>query len=101
MLNPECSTNPYMLKHQTLNAQPVAKPDRWAWRVWVTAKSSSSSLLLASLELSDTKVYEPQIRARLGTTAHYQTLNAQPVEKPDRWAWRVWVTAKYPNPKPV
>ena len=29
----------------------------------------SSSLLLSSLELSDTKVYEPQIRARLGTTA--------------------------------
>ena len=28
----------------------------------------SSSLLLSSLELSDTKVYEPQIRARLGTT---------------------------------
>jgi len=29
--------------------------------------SSSASLLLSSLELSDTKVYEPQIRARLGT----------------------------------
>ena len=29
-----------------------------------------SSLLLSSLELSDTKVYEPQIRARLGTAAH-------------------------------
>ena len=28
---------------------------------------SSSSLLLSSLELSDTKVYEPWIRARLGT----------------------------------
>jgi len=28
---------------------------------------SSSSLLLSSLELSDTKVYEPQIRALLGT----------------------------------
>jgi len=26
-----------------------------------------SSLLLSSLELSDTKVYEPEIRARLGT----------------------------------
>jgi len=31
---------------------------------------SSSSLLPSSLELSDTKVYEPQIRARLGTAAH-------------------------------
>jgi len=28
--------------------------------------SSSSSVLLSSLELSDTKVYEPYIRARLG-----------------------------------
>ena len=37
--------------------------------------SSSSSLLLVhrslSLKLSDTRVYEPQIRARLGTTAHF------------------------------
>jgi len=31
---------------------------------------SSSSLLLSSLELSDTHVYEPLIRARLGTAAH-------------------------------
>ena len=30
----------------------------------------SSSLLLSSLELSDTKVYEPYIRALLGTAAH-------------------------------
>ena len=30
----------------------------------------SSSLLLSSLELSATKVYEPQIRALLGTAAH-------------------------------
>jgi len=29
--------------------------------------SSSSSVLLSSLELSDTKVYEPEIRAHLGT----------------------------------
>ena len=32
---------------------------------------SSSSLLLSSLELSDTKVYEPQIRALLGTASHF------------------------------
>jgi len=32
---------------------------------------SSSSLLLSSLELRDTKVYEPEIRARLGTAAHF------------------------------
>jgi len=33
--------------------------------------SSLSSLLLPSLELSDTKVYEPSIRARLGTASHF------------------------------
>ena len=32
---------------------------------------SSSSLVLSSLELSDTKVYEPSIRARLGTASHF------------------------------
>jgi len=32
---------------------------------------SSSSLLLSSLELSDVKVYEPQIRALLGTASHF------------------------------
>jgi len=31
---------------------------------------SSSSLLLSSVELNDTTVYEPQIRARLGTASH-------------------------------
>ena len=31
----------------------------------------SSTLLLASQELSDTQVYEPYIRARLGTAAHF------------------------------
>ena len=35
------------------------------------ALRSSSSLLLSSLEVSDTRVYEPHIRARLGTTAHF------------------------------
>ena len=33
-----------------------------------------SSLVLSSLELSDAKVYEPQIRARLRTTALWVTL---------------------------
>jgi len=37
----------------------------------VLSLSSSSSLLRSSLELSDTKVYEPQIRARLGATANF------------------------------
>jgi len=36
---------------------------------------SSSSLLLSSLELSDTKVYEPQIRALLGTASHQIALS--------------------------
>ena len=31
----------------------------------------SSSLLLSSLELSDTKVYEPQTRALLGTGSYF------------------------------
>jgi len=31
----------------------------------------SSSVLLSSLELSDTKVYEPEIRALLGTASHF------------------------------
>jgi len=37
----------------------------------VAEAKTSSSLLLSSLELSDTTVYEPQLRARLGTTAHF------------------------------
>jgi len=37
---------------------------------------SSSSLLLSSLELSDTRVYAPQIRALLGTASHFYTLRS-------------------------
>ena len=33
--------------------------------------SSSSSPSLSSLEMSDTKVYEPEIRALLGTASHF------------------------------
>jgi len=36
----------------------------------MTASFSPSSLLY-SLELSDTKIYEPQIRAFLGTASHF------------------------------
>ena len=36
-----------------------------------TISLSSFSLLLSSLELSDTKVYEPQMRALLGTASHF------------------------------
>ena len=34
-------------------------------------RTFSSSLFFSSLELSDTKVFEPQIRALLGTAAHF------------------------------
>ena len=37
------------------------------------------SLLLSLLELSDTKVYEPYIRARLGTAAHFVVLKLRTV----------------------
>ena len=41
-------------------------------RLRASVKSpSSSSLLLSSLELSDTQVYEPQLRARLGAASHF------------------------------
>jgi len=50
--------------------------------------------LVSSLELSDTKVYEPQIRARLGTTAHFCKVGALKCggTSPnglllDRWRW--------------
>jgi len=42
--------------------------------VFLDERVSSSSVLLASLELSDTQVYEPQIRALFGTAAHLCTL---------------------------
>ena len=47
------------LKYETSSATSSAAP-----------VFSSSSLLLASLVLSDTKVYEPYIRALLGTASH-------------------------------
>ena len=47
------------IQHNTLNPQTLN-----------TILNPFSSLLLSSLELSDTQVYEPYIRARLGTAAH-------------------------------
>ena len=51
---------------------------RVGWtRLWHTSSNLyyllllSSSLLLSIIELSDAKVYEPEIRARLGTAAHF------------------------------
>ena len=43
----------------------------FAWTASRASSYTSSSLLLSSLELSDTQVYEPQIRALLGTAAHF------------------------------
>jgi hypothetical protein len=37
----------------------------------VLIRNLFSSLLLSSLELRDTQVYEPQIRALLGTALHF------------------------------
>ena len=39
----------------------------------------SSSLLLSSLELRDAKVYEPEMRALLGTASHFCEVNRQVV----------------------
>jgi len=64
-------------KPQTLEPKPQPPPGR----------ASSSSLLLSSLELSDTKVYEPYIRARPGTAAHFcegVVLKLKPQPSPGR-----------------
>ena len=45
-------------------------------RTPLTSAASSSSLLLPILELGDTEVYEPQIRALLGTAASLLGLTA-------------------------
>ena len=49
-------------------ASPRAAPPA---RKQNTTSSSSSSVSISSLELSDAKVYAPEIRARLGTNAHF------------------------------
>ena len=50
---------------------PVLHRDRHLVPADPRQPSSSSSLLLSSLELSDTQVYEPSIRALLGTASHF------------------------------
>ena len=37
----------------------------------LTTYSSSSSLLLSSLQMSDSRVYEPKVRALPGTASHF------------------------------
>jgi len=44
-------------------------------------RGTSSSVLLSSLELSDTKVYEPSIRARLGTASHFCKVVVHPIHR--------------------
>jgi len=39
--------------------------------VLIISQPCSSSLLLSSLGVSDTEVYEPETRARLGNAAHF------------------------------
>jgi len=58
---------------QTEGAGPSAGPGarEAAPRRRLPCRGPSSSLLLSSLELIDTNVYESQIRARLGTAAHF------------------------------
>ena len=46
-------------------------------------ESSFSSLLLSNLELSDTNVYAPQIRALLGTAAHFAVCTLGPATATD------------------
>ena len=69
-------------RFRTLNPNPI---------------TSLSSLLLSSLELSDTKVYAPQIRARLGTAARPLTPNPHP---PPLTPNPQTLNAKTPNSKP-
>ena len=62
------------LNVSTTIASPVCGRGNHRLRVFRASRfraSLSSSLLLSSLELSDTKVYEPYIRARLGTASHF------------------------------
>ena len=58
---------PVNLKPKTLNA----KPEYRSGDIDFGVSSSSSSLLLSSLHLSATKVYQPQIRALLGTASQF------------------------------
>ena len=50
--------------------KPVPGPGSAEEPVGGGGRASSPSLLLFSLELSDTEVYEPEIRALLGTAAY-------------------------------
>ena len=56
---------------QHVNSRIAGPPDRGRSAVRVGGGLLFSSLLLPSLKLSDTKVYEPEIRALLETASHF------------------------------
>jgi len=60
-----------VLKKKETRVKPYGRASQPAWvrDHFQELILSTSSLLLSSLELSDTKVYEPQIRALLGTAS--------------------------------
>ena len=55
----------------SLKHEPSSEPLHISDSLRANGSVSSSSLLLSSLELSDTQVYAPQIRALLGTASHF------------------------------
>jgi len=59
-----------LLYHSTLGLRVIEKKKKNGARPPGGVLLASSSLL-SSLELSDTKVHEPQIRALLGTASHF------------------------------
>jgi len=73
LFGPERETTGYEPLERTLAGTPMARR---------MAGSSSSSLLLSSLELSDTKVYEPQIRTLLGWQGLQPRTHSRMLEHP-------------------
>ena len=63
-----CSRDTYPESHITKYAS-IRRVKVWCCRG--RASTLSSSVCLSSLELGDSKVYEPQIRALLGTVSHF------------------------------
>ena len=55
----QAALDPHLLQPKKMWAAPGAK------KMWAAPGPTSSSTLLPSLELSDTKVYEPCIRAHM------------------------------------
>ena len=66
-----------VIKSRLIRGRQVGQATYRGARIWqghrhlFLGSSSSSSLLLSSLELSDTQVYGPQIRVLLGTASYF------------------------------